>query len=643
MHHAYPPLTPANVTFEDGVPVSQLYGDVYFSKEGGIEESMHHYIDAHALKQRFASAKDFVIGEMGFGTGLNFLLTMREWYGTNHHHNNATLHYYAIEKHPMTLKDMQHAHQAFPELAQYSAALLLQYPALIRGVHQCYITEHITLTLYFDDAAHALSQLYDNYIDAWFLDGFAPAKNEAMWHEPLMHHIGRTSKSGGTVSSFTAVSAVKQALHSAGFTMSKRNGYGRKRNMLFGTQQHITSTVQTATPTHHIAVIGGGLAGASVAYACAMQGHSVSLYERHDSCAQEASGNPAGILYPLLAKQWDAATLFYLSGFQHSINVLRSMEFDAYDICGMLDYGKNEQHAMRLKRLCSDLALDTRIASWDDTHHALYFPHSGWVDVAAWTRTMLQHQYITVQSQSHIMNIQRQNEKWQITDAAGTQYEADSLVIANAADARRLLAHYLPMRTITGQISYASSRYIHSPSPHIVCYGGYMTPDIDGTHYIGATFRKEDDGTDILSQDHEQNYALLCSTFPHIGTETIDNIIYSGRVAKRTVSADRMPIVGALYDHMFEQQLKSTRYHKDVAHILTEHIPLLPNCYVSLAHAARGLVSAPIAGHMIANSITAKAKGTIKPPSSYLSDILEPSRFLLRQWRKNNLESLSTN
>jgi tRNA 5-methylaminomethyl-2-thiouridine biosynthesis bifunctional protein len=634
----YPPLDPAQIDFEKHAPVSAKYGDVYFSKAGGVAESLHTYLDANNLKTRFANASSFHLGELGFGTGLNFLLTIKYW--QDYAPPEAQLHYHAIEKHPMTLDHLRTSHRYFPECDKEAALLQAYYPALIRGKHTMRITPSITLTLYFDDVAAALPCMLPRSIDAWFLDGFAPAKNDAMWSEAMLQHIGICTKAGGSFSTFTSVGEVKRRLQRAGFVVQKSKGYGYKRDMLVGNipaTSDVSPALAPSLSAHRVAVIGGGLAGASAAYAAAQAGMEVTIYERHSSAAQEASGNPAGILYPLLAKHWDAPTLFYATGFQHSINLLKYMRstgaFEDFALCGMADYGKDEAHIKRLTQLPDSLQLDSELGYWDAERGAFFMPHSGWVNVPAWCKALLHHPQITHQLGCTITQLDYSGKVYTLQSQLQC-YEADSVVIANAMDATTLLPqHDLPMRHIYGQISYIPAQHMLHSSQNVLCYGSYLTPEIDGMHYVGATFRKTST-SEVTSADHLTNLSSLRDRFPDmLGSISADAL--QGRVAARTVSADRLPIIGALYDADYNSHLKSVTYNHTYA---AQHkVLLMPRCYISLAHAARGLVSAPLAGQLIAEMIQSEQKGEELPPPPYGADALSPERFVLRKWRRGVL------
>jgi tRNA 5-methylaminomethyl-2-thiouridine biosynthesis bifunctional protein len=226
-------LHPADVMIQDGTPSSTRFGDVYFSKAGGIDEGRYVFLQGNCLQERFSSAcHDFTVAETGFGTGLNLLLVAEWW--LEYAPQNLTLHYTSIENHPIRKHDLQslYANHSFSDAAN---ELLNAYPLLISGVHSRYLRNgRIHLKLIFADIEDALPVISNHSVDAWFLDGFSPAKNPDMWQEAQLCIVGEKTKKDGTFATFTAARSVKLGLEAAGFTVVKRRGYGYKRHMLTG-------------------------------------------------------------------------------------------------------------------------------------------------------------------------------------------------------------------------------------------------------------------------------------------------------------------------------------------------------------------------------------------------------------------------
>jgi tRNA 5-methylaminomethyl-2-thiouridine biosynthesis bifunctional protein len=188
------------------------------------------------------------------------------------------------------------------------------------------------------------------------------------------------------------------------------------------------------------------------------------------------------------------------------------------------------------------------------------------------------------------------------------------------------------MRRIRGQITYIPAEMVENAPKHVLCYGGYLTPAINGVHYLGATFEKGRDDLQVDKAGHQTNIKLLQQHFESILCSNIDVLQLHGRAAFRTVSGDRFPIIGAAYDeHKLHLQLDATKYSKFTAQNL--QIPQLPNLYVSLAHGARGLTSAPLAGAEIASKISNSPYNIF---NDEMTKLLSPSRFALRAWRKKN-------
>lgn len=230
-------IIPARLDTTSATPISCDFDDIYFSPDDGVAESQYHFIDGNRLESRWQQLNQrphqttFTIAETGFGTGLNALLSIELWQQTVR--TSHILHYITIEKHPIsvdalaTIYTKNHWHNRITE------QLLANYPPLRRGRYQLAFGENIRLTLLFDDAVHALNY-HDFVADAWFLDGFAPAKNPSMWSAALFQQMALHSQPQTTFATFTAASAVRKGLMQAGFTVEKSKGFGRKRERLIG-------------------------------------------------------------------------------------------------------------------------------------------------------------------------------------------------------------------------------------------------------------------------------------------------------------------------------------------------------------------------------------------------------------------------
>ncbi len=224
----------ANIRWGGEQPYSIDFNDIYFNSEDGLQETEYVFIAQNQLQQRFSSNESnvFTIIETGFGTGLNFFCTVLHW--LNCGPASAKLHYVSLEKYPLKPEDIEKVTQIYPQFCGISNELLEQYSNLQLGLNTiCVANDRIKLSLWIDDVLETLPQIH-NKADAWFLDGFAPAKNADMWSEQVFRHISRLSKPGTTFATFTSAGAVRRSLQSIGFNVQKCAGYGKKREMLSG-------------------------------------------------------------------------------------------------------------------------------------------------------------------------------------------------------------------------------------------------------------------------------------------------------------------------------------------------------------------------------------------------------------------------
>ena len=217
---------------------SQLYShdfaDIYFSASGAQEEAEHVFIAGSNLKERFRAGGRFVIAEAGFGTGLNFLQTMAEW--VQHFAPSRELVYIGFELFPLSPALLEQVYRLWPDLGEYSRYFLqMCNEDYAESGMECWLERYnVRLVLHIGDINTEIENLGE-LVDAWFLDGFSPAKNPQMWSERVFQGMRRFSKKGSTFATYSCARAVREGLQMCGFDVRKIPGFGRKKHMLCGT------------------------------------------------------------------------------------------------------------------------------------------------------------------------------------------------------------------------------------------------------------------------------------------------------------------------------------------------------------------------------------------------------------------------
>lgn len=213
---------PDKIIWRDGdVPVSSLFDDPFFSLENGEAETRHVFLAGNGLPDRFHTG--FQIAELGFGTGLNLLVAWEAWIRAG---QEGPLHFTSFEAYPMATVDMARAHSVFPEFGGRRDALLAAWTGLGGRME----LPGLNLNVVIGDARETLPA-WTGQADAWFLDGFSPAKNPELWTADLMQEVGIHTAPNGTAATYTAAGFVRRGLADAGFAVERTPGYGRKRHM----------------------------------------------------------------------------------------------------------------------------------------------------------------------------------------------------------------------------------------------------------------------------------------------------------------------------------------------------------------------------------------------------------------------------
>lgn len=636
---------------EHGQPLSRSYGDVYFSRANGLEETRHVFLAHNRIIERcqaLPAGGRLIIGETGFGTGLNFLCAWQAF--AEHAPQDARLHFVSVEKFPLTQADLQRALALWTELAPYAGQLLAQYRAIHPGFQRLLLDGgRVVLTLMVGDVLECLPQL-DARVDAWFLDGFAPSKNPEMWTDALFTELARLSAPGATLATFTSAGFVRRGLIAAGFAMVRVKGFGHKREMLAGPfqaqqmQRAVPWFARPALPTgeRQAVVIGAGLAGCATAASLAARGWRVTLLERHDDVAREASGNPQGVLYLKLSAHGTALSRLIVAGFGHTRRLLERLQRGIdWDACGVLQLAFDAKEAERQSKLAAAFPSDLLHAlSQDEAEQlagiglpagGLFYPDAGWVHPPALCRQLVQHPLIELRPYQEALSLSRQDGRWRVAGENATLAEAPVLVLACAAEISRLLAEAnLPLKRIRGQISRLPASAASSALRTVVCAEGYVAPPRGGEHTLGASFDFHSADLTPSVAEHAGNLELLreisLDLAERLDAQTLDPATLQGRAAFRCTSPDYLPLVGPLA----EQQAFNEAYAvlaRDARQIPETPCPWLPGLYINSGHGSRGLITAPLSGELIA----AWLENEPLPVPRDVADASHPNRFMLRK------------
>lgn len=655
-------IQPANLEFNaEGTPVSRDFDDVYFSSDNGLEETRYVFLGGNRLPERFAShdRAHFVTAESGFGTGLNFLTLWQAFCAFRRAHPEATLqrlHFISFEKFPLRIDDLRQAHQRWPELAEFAGQLQAQWPLPFAGCHRLLLDAgRVALDLWFGDInvlAETLDDTLNQQVDAWFLDGFAPAKNPEMWTAGLFQTMARTARPGGTLATFTSAGFVRRGLQEAGFTMRKSKGFGRKREMLTGEMSEQACVAQqpwflrTGTTQRETAIIGGGIASALLALSLLQRGFKVTLYCEDAAPAQGASGNRQGALYPLLNAQDPALLRFFPAAFTFARRLYDSLSvaFD-HQWCGVTQLGWDEKSQRKIARMLSldlppELALavsaqEASVRAGVETHCAgIAYPLGGWLCPARLTAAVIElacQRGLEVRWNQRCERLEAQDEGWRLHINNGHSYVHASVVLANGHQIGQFAqTAALPVYAVSGQVSHIPTTAQLAPLKQVLCYDGYLTPHnpATGQHCIGASYHRGSTGVAYSATDQQHNRQRLIDCLPEAAwAKSVDVSAGEARSGVRCATRDHLPMVGNVPDYA---ATLAAYAHLAEAHAAPPVAPVHPNLFMLAALGSRGLCSAPLAAELLASQMS----GEPLPLDAITLAALNPNRLWVRKLLK---------
>ena len=587
-------LVPASLAFQESVPYSAAYGDVYHSAAGGPAQARHVFLQGNSLPARWAGRRRFVILETGFGFGLNFLATWQAW--RRDPRRCARLHYVAIEKHPFALADLKCLHEMY-EFKTEAAELHASWPLLVPGAHRLELDGgKVVLTLFFADIAVARDLRLS--ADAFYLDGFAPAKNPDMWSPQVMRSLSRLAAPGATAATWSVASTVRAALEATGFSVEKRKGFGDKKEMLVATNKRESPVSEPSE--RKATIVGAGLAGAAVCERLCARGWDVELYERHAAPAQEASGNHAGTFHPIATPDDSIFARITRAAFLYSLSQFRKLDA-RWDPCGVLQLARDAKEEASQRASIAALALPADYAQYvtreEASAHAgvpvgaagLWFPHAGWIRPRSLVDALLEACGA------------RLTKKF----SQEAKEPAPVTILANSWEATKLCdVPHLRLRKVRGQLTHVPEDEIDAPHV-VVLRGGMVLPPVEGICVLGASYDIDDDDAAPRAESDAGNLERLKGILP---TSTVPRTLNS-RVAFRAVAPDRLPVIGEIAEGI----------------------------YGAFAYGSRGLIWSALAAELIA----AQLEGEPLPIEGKLAEALSPLRFAKRAISRGSRPSRS--
>lgn len=582
------PIQSPNVIVSPGSIRSLDYGDIYFSEDAEREVN-RVFLEPAKIKERMKYASVFSIGELGFGSGLNFLTTANIF--VKEAPEAARLRFISFEKHPLLKKDVLKALSttAFSHLTVEALADTL--PSRTHGWHRRFFLDgKIELSVYVGDAEVGIKDLINREnlgIDAWFLDGFSPAKNPAMWSPTLLQQIATVTRKNGTVTSFSAAGKVRRAL-GLNFHVERVDGRPHKRHTLLATLTH--KPLIEHSPKTAVRVLGAGIAGCSTAFALARKGMDVELIDP-SGIAKKASSIPTAILHPRLFSGESKESNFRTNAYTYAQSFVSDKQSVRKTGAIQLPYktfGKNRLYSI-YEKLGQDWAEpfdqhDLDAFGIKDFDFAIFFKRSLTIDVAELCHELLAKYQIKVSNQTRL----------------STNSELP-LVIATSRPLSYLQEPPLETTLIDGQVDFFKLPKRTELKTTIV-HNGYITPHQNGRLIAaGSTYERIPQSVPFGTLENRNR---LKPIFSH------SNYRWHSRFrSTRTVSSDRFPIIGKIS----------------------------PNIWLNIAHGSSGTITGIFGAEHIASEIC----GELSPFCTDLQSVVDPSRFQRRQLRRPNPFQLS--
>ncbi len=650
---------------KSGTPVTEQFDDIYFSTQNGLEESLYVFYEKNDITKRLRDHDQthFVVAETGFGTGLNFLNTWQQ-FDLNNTKNVKKLHFISFEKFPLKKHDLKKALSHWPALATYIEQLIEKYPIALTGCHRIEFNNgSIILDLWLGDLTQNLPNLHSNrhgIIDAWYLDGFAPSKNPDMWQQSLFNTMADLGRENCTFATFTAAGFVRRGLIQAGFNVKKAKGYGKKREMIFGQlikannkRQTAEYYPRTAQKIEKIAIIGGGISSATLALSLSKRAAKFDVFCKDDDVAMGASKNNQAAFYPHLQVNFSRESQFYAHSFLYAKQCYQNIQQLGFNFihswCGVLLHAitpeKQKRQSSLIERKSWPEALiravsaseASELAKVETPYSGLFIEQGGWLNPPSLIKAIFSYCHkinpFQLYKATKINSYYKKNGLWYLKSEQQEYGPYSQVIVAAGEHSNEFQQNKaIDLHPVRGQVSHVKTTHSSAKLATVICHKGYITPQHDDQHCIGATFEKNTFNTDVKQSDNQLNLSQLQTYYDKCEFSKDLNNVTGAKAAIRCTSLDHLPLLGQIPDRdNFNKSFATLKYGSKYGYL--PYISDNNGLYIFTGLGARGFCSAPLCAEILCSELFNEPL----PVDLGISSALHPARFLVRNLKRNSL------
>lgn len=677
-----------NENDDQAIPYHKQFDDIYFSNYEPLQETLHTFLDNGNIVFDIQKRDCTNISELGFGGGVNFLaLTnlLQEKNITNQ------IHYYSCEKYPLDKTDLQKFSALFPKLQEQYQELLRHYVPLVEGWYNIFFKPNIELHLYIGDVEDFAQKLQDESNDVVFLDGHSPAKNKEMWNADLLALLAQKTKRYGVVRSFSVAGFVRHALQENGFETKKIDGSGKKRSVLFAQKiRHVTNKKEIARTTKNmnaefpwyslkniyneqvepakqsVTIVGAGVSGCSLAYHLAKEGFLVTIVDRHNDIAQEASGNPVGMVHPNIAACPEALGVLSLQAYHYLVQIIQELSqkginFSHKFLPVQFFYFDHDQQAKFNKRLLDFQKWNNHFFHYQAEENYTQLQEALYVSPSEFCSALLQaadifsqkhHKKNIVRKFSHdVVDCSYQANKWNIvTKNLEQKFSTDILIFCSGKELPQQSENF-SLRLLGGHVLFKEEKYEnlktlfnskHYLIPSAFLRNKYVT--LCGSGFT-ENLQEHPPQDDFINELNKNFYSIFNKNFIDKLPVKLNNQLFHEiaekpreeknknfywRFSVRCHSKDFLPLVGAVpHWEFFHEHYADLKKGKRAFHY--PQAMYKKNLYVLGAMGSKGLLFASWSAKILSEMIAQKPI-TI---SESIAQHIHPARFWIRALYKN--------